>query len=107
MDALPPDLVRFATVFLPSTEELQVLILFVEGRDRWYDAGRIAKLLSISLTHARAALDHLARHNLLDIRVTGDVRYRFRPGTRELETQATALVDTYRRNPQQVLRLIS
>jgi DNA-binding IclR family transcriptional regulator len=107
MEALPPDLARFAATFVPSTEELQVLVLFVEGRDRWYDANRIAKLLSIPLSGARAALDHLARHNLLDIRVTGDVRYRFRPGTHELETQATALVNTYRRNPQQVLRLIT
>ena len=106
MEALPSDLVRFAAAFLPSIEELQVLVLFVEGRDRWYDATRIAKLLSIPVSTARTALDHLARHNLLDIRVTADVRYRFRPGTVDLETQATALVDSYRRNPQQVLRLI-
>ena len=107
MDTLPPEVARFATAILPSIEQLRVLVLFVEGRDRWYDAARIATLLSISVGASRAALDHLARHNLLDIRVTGDVRYRFRPGTPDLEVQATALVDTYRRNPQQVLRLIN
>lgn len=106
MEPLPRDVARFAAAYVPSIEDLQVLVLFVEGRDRWYDAARIAGLLSIPLGAARAALDHLARHNLIDIRVTGDVRYRFRPGTPDLETQATALVDTYRRNPQQVLRLI-
>ena len=106
MEPLPPDIARFAAAYVPSIEDLQVLVLFVEGRDRWYDAARIAGLLSIPLAAAGAALDHLARHNLLDIRVTGDVRYRFRPGTATLETQATALVDTYRRNPELVLRLI-
>lgn len=106
MDTLPPEVARFAAAILPSIDQLQVLVLFVEGRDRWYDAARIAKLLSIPLDAARAALDHLARHNLLDIRVTGDVRYRFRPGRADLETQATALVEMYRRHPQEILKLI-
>ena len=106
MEPLSPEIVRFAAAYVPTLEELRVLVLFVEGRDRWYDTTRIATLLSMPLGTARAALDHLARHNLLDIRVTGDVRYRFRPGTADLETQATALVDTYRRHPHEVLRLI-
>lgn len=107
MQSLPPDLVRFAETYVPSLEDLRVLVLFVEGRDRWFDASGIARTLSISRTTAGSVLDHLARHNLLDIRVTGDVRYRFRPGTPDLETQATALVHSYRRNPMKVLELIS
>lgn len=107
MQSLPPDLVRFAEAHVPSLEDLRVLVLFVEGRDRWFDASGIARTLSISRTTARSVLDHLARHNLLDIRVTGDVRYRFRPGTPDLEAQATALVHRYRREPMQILHLIS
>ena len=55
---------------------------------------------------ARTALDRLTRSNLLDIRITGDVRYRFRPVTSELESQALALVDAYRRNPMQATEAI-
>jgi DNA-binding IclR family transcriptional regulator len=106
MQSLSPDLVRFAETYVPSLEDLRVLVLFVEGRDRWFDASGIARALSMSRTTARSVLDHLARHNLLDIRVTGDVRYRFRPGTADLEAQATALVHTYRRNPLKVLHLL-
>lgn len=104
---LPPDIVSFATTNLPSVEELRVLVVFVEGRERWHNADTIAKTLHISDTVAQAALDHLARRNLLDIRVTDDVRYRFRPGTPLLESQATAVVATYRRNPRQILKLIN
>src|SRR5262245_25775061 len=105
--SLSPDIVRFATTNLPSVDELRVLVLFVEGRDRWYNADAIARTLRISASVAQAALDPLARRNLLDIRLTDDVRYRFRPGTSVLESQATAVVATYRRNPQQILQLIN
>ena len=107
MQSIPPDLVRFAETHVPSLEDLRVLALFVEGRDRWFDAPGIARTLGISRSTARSILDHLARHNLLDIRVTGDVRYRFRPVSADLEAQATALVRSYRRNPTQILHLIS
>jgi len=106
MEPLPQDLVRFAAAYVPSVEDLRVLVLFVEDRDRWFDAAGVARTLSISRAAARGALDNLARKNLLDIRLTDDVRYRFRPGTTGLEAQATALVDVYRRNPQRVMQLI-
>jgi len=101
MNALPMPLARFAATHLGSLEDLRVLALCVEQRDRWHDATAIARTLGIGRRAARAALDHLARNNLLDIRITGDLRYRFRPGTSELESQALALVDAYRRNPGQ------
>lgn len=37
--------------------------------------------LGITLGNARRMLERLAVANLLDIRVTDDVRYQFRPGT--------------------------
>jgi hypothetical protein len=99
MDTLPQAIARFAATHLASPDELRVLALCVEERDRWHDAPAIARTLRITRGVARAALDHLARNNLLDIRITGDLRYRFRPGTSELESHALALVDAYRRNP--------
>jgi len=101
MNALPVPLARFAAAHLGSLEDLRVLALCVEQRDRWHDAPAIARTLGMARGAARAALDHLARNNLLDIRITADMRYRFRPGTSELESQALALVDAYRRNPVQ------
>lgn len=99
MNPLPTPLARFAATHLGSLEDLRVLAYCVEERDRWHDAPAIARTLGIARGAARAALDRLARNNLLDMRITGDLRFRFRPGTSELESQALALVDAYRRNP--------
>ena len=106
MEALSPVIVHFAATYLPSLDDLEVLILCVEGREHWYDASAVSRKLGIPRGTARATLDHLARCNLLDIRITGDVRYRFRPGTSDLEAQAVTVVETYRRNPLQVLESI-
>ena len=106
MVTFPQALARFASTYLASLADLKVLALCVEERDRWHDAPAIARTLRMPRGAARTALDHLARSNLLDIRITGDVRYRFRPGTSELESQALALVDAYRRNPTQATEAI-
>jgi hypothetical protein len=106
MDTLPQAVVHFAATHLGSLEDMKVLVLCVEERDRWHDAPAIARTLRIPRRAARAALDQLARNNLLDIRITDDVRYRFRPGTSELESQAVALVDAYHRNPDQATEAI-
>ena len=106
MEPLSPIILRFAATYLSSLEELQVLTLIVEQPDRWLDAPGVAKTLGIPRRAARSALDHLAGGNLLDIRITGDLRYCFRPGTPELEAQAVAFVAAYRRSPLQIIELI-
>ena len=76
MDTLPLAIARFAATHLASPDDLKVLALCVEERDRWHDAGAIARTLRMPRGTARAALDHLARNNLLDIRITGDHGWR-------------------------------
>lgn len=99
-------LTHFAASFLKSPEHLQVLALCVSERDRWHDASAIARALDMSRRDARQALDHLACNNLLDIRITGDIRYRFRPGTSDLEARAVEFVEAYRRNPVPWLEIV-
>jgi hypothetical protein len=53
---------------------------------------------------ARAALEHLAGRSLLEIRVTGEVRYQFRPGSEELRLQALAFAEAFAANPLEVVR---
>jgi hypothetical protein len=106
MGSLSPVVVQFAATYLASPEELHVLTLCVEQRERWFDAHAVATMLGIPRRTARGALDRLASSNLLDIRVTGEVRYRFRPGRSDLEAQAEAFVAKYRRSPLEILELI-
>ena len=107
MEPLSPEIVRFAARYLLSREDLRALVLLVEEADRWHDADAIAGKLEITRGAARTTLDHLARNNLLDIRITGDVRYQFRPGTEALHAAALAAADAFRQHPLAVVDAIS
>jgi hypothetical protein len=107
VDALAPDVVAFLISYVRSLEELHVLMVCADARERWWDAVSIAREATISVTAARHALDHLVRRNLLDIRVTGDVRYHFSPGTEDLRKAALACAEAYRSRPRAVVQLVS
>ena len=77
------------------------------AHDRWFDAAGVARELAITPRNARAALERLAGQNLLEIRVTAEVRYQFHPGTPELLIAANACVGAYRRNPMALWRVAS
>ena len=107
MESLPPDVVSFITTYLRSLDDLQVLIHCIETIDRWWDAAALSRETGISVNEARHALDHLARGNLLDIKITGDVRYCFAPGTDALRHAALACAAAFRAHPVAVLQLVA
>jgi hypothetical protein len=107
MNPPSPQVIEFATAHLRTLEDLQVLLTCLEARDRWWDAAGMARHLGIGLSGARRALDHLARGNLLDIRITGDVRYQFQPGNAALEAAALACGAAYRADPIAVVHLVA
>jgi hypothetical protein len=108
MSDLPPQVVvEFATAHLRNLEDLRVLLTCLEARDRWWDAAGMARELGIGASAARRSLDHLARGNLLDIRITGDVRFQFNPGTPALDSAAVACAAAYRANPIAIVQLVA
>lgn len=100
-------LADFARSHIGSTEELRIFILCVDHPDRWWSAAAAARELTVTPLLARQGLEQLARGNLLDIRITDDVRYRFRPGTPELESTALAFADAFRRDPVTIVQFVS
>lgn len=106
MFSLPPGVGEFIAAHLRTVDDLHLLVATSSDRNRWWDAAAVARELVIVEEDARQLLEHLAAHNLLDIRVTGDVRYRFRPGTQELAAAAEACVDSYRAKPAAVWRAL-
>jgi hypothetical protein len=90
-----------------SVEALQVFILCVDRRDRWWDATGIGREVSITESKARRILDQFARANLLDIRISDAVRFRFAPGIQALEEQAVAFAAAYHSNPAVVVNLVA
>jgi hypothetical protein len=104
---LSPVVVAFLSQHIRSLEELHLLIAVMESGDRWWDAASAGRQLHTSPGAARRALDRLAQENLLDLRITDDVRYQFRPGTDELRAAARACVEAYVSAPLAVLQRVT
>ena len=102
-----PVVLAFIAEHIRSLEELQLLMAVIQSPDRWWDAAAATRELGIAATIARRALDHFAAHNLLDIRITGDVLYQFRPGTDDLRAAARATEEAYRSNPLALAQLVT
>lgn len=101
-----PAVKAFVAAHVRTLDELQLLMAIVQSEDRWWDADAAAREFGMAVPEARAALDHLAARNLLDIRIGEDLHYRFRPGTPELGEAARAAAETYRHRPLDVARLV-
>jgi len=97
-EPLPPDDAARVGDLLLSIHETEVLTAMIDTPDRWWDARLMSAELRVAVTTARGVLDRLAGLNLLDIRFTDDVRYRFRPGTAELAHKVSRLIAAYRRS---------
>jgi hypothetical protein len=104
---VPRRVLAFMAEHITSLDHLQLLIALIQSGDRWWDATSAARELGTTVGSARRALDHLAAHNLLDIRITADVRYQFRPGTQDLYDAAMDFADQYRTRPLPLLELVS
>ena len=107
MTFLPAPLLQFARSYIRSVEGLEVFMLCIDHRGRWWDAMGAARHLTITESRARRAFDQLARANLLDIRISDAVRYRFAPGSEELCQQAVAFAEAYRSNPAGIVKMIA
>ena len=102
-----PVVVAFVTEHVRTLAELQLLMLVIQSGDRWWDAASAARESGLTIKEARHALDYFGARNLLDIRITGDVRYRYRPGTAELRDRADACAAALRTRPLDLAQLIT
>src|SRR5687768_18387078 len=102
-----PAVVAFVTDHVRTLGELQLLIAIIQSGDRWWDASAAARESGLSLPAARRALDFFGTHNLLDIRITGDVRYQYHPGTSELRERAAACAAAFRTRPLDLAQLVT
>jgi hypothetical protein len=106
-DSIAPTARQFIESHVTSLDELEVLIAVVEAPSRWWDPGLVAHETGVSRHAAQAILERFAARNLLDIRITAEVRYQFRPGTEELEQGAIAVISAYHTAPRAVIRLVT
>ena len=103
---ISPLALAFLTDHIRSLEDLQVLMAVQHADTRWWDATTLSREVGIDPRTAQRSLDHLTRHNLLDIRVTDALRYQFRPATDDLRAAVVACAQEYRRNPIAVVQRV-
>jgi hypothetical protein len=102
-----PAVVAFVTDHVRTPAELQLLMTIIQSGDRWWDATSAARESGLTVQDARRALDFFGARNLLEIKITGDVRYQFRPGTPELRSAAEASMHAFRARPLDVAQLVT
>jgi hypothetical protein len=103
-DQLPEDVYAFLSEYIGGLDELALLVMLMASTNRWWDARSAGKELGILEGRARVILDRFASKNLLDIRVSDDVRYQFQPGTADIAQRAAATLTAYRERPAAVIR---
>ena len=104
---LATEVVDFLTRYVRSFDDLGVLVALIENDRRWWDSKSMAAHAGIDAVNAKRALEAFARQNLLDIRITDDIRYRLRPGNLDLENGLHAFAASYHRAPTVVLRWVA
>jgi len=102
VNELPEPVSSLLADYASSLKELGVLLALIESDARWWDARSLARIADVSVREAGRVLEAFASRNLLDIRISDDVRYRLCPGTPDLERKIHLLIDTYRRSPSLV-----
>lgn len=104
---IPPAVLEFATRFLTSLHDLEILMLLVDTPDRWWSSETVGREVGMPADGARETLERFARQNLLDMRVTEELRYQLRPGTPSLSAGVAGLVEWYRRRPAGVIKAVT
>ena len=101
---LPPNIGDFITRHIVSVEELEILLLLQEGKERDWSPAEINERLRSQEISISKWLDALVALQLA--RQTAGGRYRFAPASEELARATVALADAYRERRIKVIELI-
>jgi DNA-binding IclR family transcriptional regulator len=93
---LQPSITRFLEQRISRFEGLDVLLLLHEHADRSWNASEVAVALRLTPSAAAEQLERLCQHDLLDVRLGNEVRYRFGPATSRLAAAVQRVARAYR-----------
>jgi hypothetical protein len=104
---MPSRVHRFLSAFVRSLEDLEILLNLIDGDTRWWDARTMAAECGMETAEARRTLEAFASSNLLDIRITDEVRYRLKPGTTDLKELILHVTEIHRTSPRLLVRWVT
>ena len=103
-ERLPDPIRRFLKEAVTSVEDLEIVLLLRRNPERYWDAESVSDRLEISRQLAAASLETLARHNLLDVRLSDVIRYRYNPMTGGDLASVNAVADAWRHDRALVMK---
>jgi hypothetical protein len=106
-ERVPDHVHEFLSRSVGSLDELALLVMLMASATRWWNAQAAGQVVGIGERKARRILERFAANNLLDIRISDDVRYAFHPGTPALESGAAEVLAVYRERPALIQRWAS
>ena len=84
---------------LPSVEHLRVFMVLESNRHRFWSAAEVAAQLRLADDVTASVLEQLAVRNLMDVRISDALLYRFKPATPMLEAIASRAAEHCRHDP--------
>jgi hypothetical protein len=98
-ERLTPVVRAFLRRCIGSIEQLDTLLLLEHEPERWWSAEDVAAELQTSQGAAGERLEALASKNLLDVRISDDLFYRYAPVSPALQAAVSETLRAYKGNP--------
>jgi hypothetical protein len=104
---LPPIVRQFIEQRIDDAAQLEILLLLERHPDRSWSAAEAADAVRLSVRDAAKYLEALGRRDLLDVRLSSDVRYRFNPASADLEGAVRHVAESYRDRRNETLAFVA
>jgi len=104
---LPPALQAFLFDCIENYEQLELVVFLHRDRSRWWTTGECSGHLGIPESLVAPALDDLVSRQLAELRTEPAARYRYAPGSPELDYKARLLARHYQENRFEIVKLMS
>jgi hypothetical protein len=89
-----------------SLEHLEVLLLLMKDETRWWSAEAAAEELRTTAASAAARLEDMASRNLLDVRISEQLFFRYAPVSPALDAAVRDAARAYKEKPVAVTMAI-
>lgn len=103
---IPEGIRKFLDAYIPSVEQLEVLLLLLENPTQEWRANDVSRTLYRHPESAGRRLDALVRHGLVTKTDGSERRYRYDPATRMLDQTVRQLARSYNERRVTIITLI-
>ena len=91
---------------IESTEQCKILVTMQASARRWWTPRELGRELRLSMASTVRALERLAAHGLLEVRLAADMAFRVSPVSPQLAEAVKQLAELYRTNRVHLLSRI-